>query len=214
MVSFDARQAGTSASAWLADDRMATRPELDWDGVSGVLVVAAHPDDETLGAGGLIAEAERRGLPVRIVVATDGAASQAAGIAERRSAELAAAIRLLAPTATVEQLGLPDGRTDEHREELRAALAERVEQLPPDTLLVAPWSGDGHRDHRVVGETVADGRRRQAGARVSDLAVALGRPVQPRDPVGPARVARRRPAPQVAAPSPCSPRRPRATSRC
>ena len=141
---------------------MTTRPDLDWTGVSGVLVVAAHPDDETLGAGGLLAEAEQRGLPMRIVVATDGAASEAAGIAERRFSELIAAIRLLAPGAAVEQLGLPDGRTDEHREELRAALAERVEQLPPGALLVAPWAGDGHRDHRVVGETVtavADGRR-------------------------------------------------------
>lgn len=156
MVKFDAREPGTSAAAWHADERLRTRPALEWEGVAGVLVVAAHPDDETLGAGGLMAEAHRRGLPVRVVVVTDGAASGEPGIAGRRSAELAAAIRLLAPSATVVELGLPDGRTDEHREELRAALAELVGGLPHDTLLVAPWTGDGHRDHRVVGEVVAE----------------------------------------------------------
>lgn len=161
MVTFDAREAGTPAAAWQADDRMRTLAPFDWAGVGGVMVVAAHPDDETLGAGGLIAEAHSRGLPVRIVVATDGAASGVPGIAARRSAELAAAIRMLAPTAHIDELGLPDGQTDRHRDELHAMLAVRVADLPHDTLLVAPWSGDGHRDHRVVGETVAavaDGR--------------------------------------------------------
>ena len=37
-----------------------------------ILVVAPHCDDETLGAGGLIAVARQRGLPVRVVVVTNG----------------------------------------------------------------------------------------------------------------------------------------------
>lgn len=156
MVTFDARDPGTPASVWRSDARMRTRPPFDWAGVGGVMVVAAHPDDETLGAGGLIAEAARRRLPVRIVVVTDGAASGEPGIAGRRSAELHRAVRVLAPSAHIEQLGLPDGRTDRHRDEIRAALHERVAALAADTLLVAPWTGDGHRDHRVVGETVAE----------------------------------------------------------
>jgi len=162
MVTFDAREPGTSASVWQADARMATRPQLGWDGVAGVLVVAAHPDDEILGAGGLIAEAERRGLPVEVVVATDGAASGEPGIAARRSAESSAAIRVLAPSARVVELGLPDGCTDEYRDQLRTGLVEVIAGRSSDTLLVAPWTGDGHRDHRVVGEEVAalaDGRR-------------------------------------------------------
>jgi LmbE family N-acetylglucosaminyl deacetylase/SAM-dependent methyltransferase len=162
MVTFDSREPGTSASAWRQDERMSSRPPLDWEGVEGVLVVAAHPDDETLGAGGLIAHAQSRGLPVEIIVVTDGAASEVPGIAERRSSELASAVRLLAPSARILELGLPDGATDRHRDDLRAALAEQVGALPPGTLLVAPWVGDGHRDHRVVGEevtAVAGGRR-------------------------------------------------------
>src|SRR5262249_50662503 len=39
------------------------------------IVVAPHPDDESLGCGGLIAEACRQGLPSKIVVVSDGAGS-------------------------------------------------------------------------------------------------------------------------------------------
>ncbi len=37
-----------------------------------VLVVAPHRDDETLGAGGLIAAQRSRGIEVRVVAVTDG----------------------------------------------------------------------------------------------------------------------------------------------
>ncbi len=37
-----------------------------------VIVFAPHPDDETIGAGGLIARLARRGAPVRVVIVTNG----------------------------------------------------------------------------------------------------------------------------------------------
>ena len=37
-----------------------------------VLVFAPHPDDETIGAGGLIFHLARRGVPVRVVFVTNG----------------------------------------------------------------------------------------------------------------------------------------------
>ena len=37
-----------------------------------ILVIAPHPDDETLGCGGLIADAMKKGYPVKIVIATNG----------------------------------------------------------------------------------------------------------------------------------------------
>jgi len=138
------------------------RPPLRLDAVDEVLVVAAHPDDETLGAGGLIAECERRGTPVTVVVVTDGGAAPAeAGSVARRSAELRAAMAALAPRARLFELGVPDGGTREHRQLVREYLSELIEPLSDSALVVAPWRGDGHRDHRVVGEVVAElvGRR-------------------------------------------------------
>ncbi|HET7042023.1 MAG TPA: PIG-L family deacetylase, partial [Gemmatimonadales bacterium] len=37
-----------------------------------ILVLVPHPDDEVLGAGGVLREAVRRGLPVRVVFLTNG----------------------------------------------------------------------------------------------------------------------------------------------
>ena len=149
MVSFDASKPGTSAATWDADPRLHNRPRLELEGVDEVLVVAAHPDDETLGAGGLITECVRRDIPVRIVVVTDGGA-----LAELRSAELDAAATVLGATAI--SLGFADGETREHRSEIRVALAPLIGGLEPGALILAPWRGDGHRDHRIVGEIVAE----------------------------------------------------------
>jgi len=154
VVTFDSAFAGTSAETWAADPRLAALPALALDDVVRVVVIAAHPDDETLGAGGLIAEASRRGLAVQVVLVTDGAD---AGDATERSRELRAAVGSLAPRATIRELGFADGQTRERRADVTDALRSLLSVLPRErTLVVAPWRGDGHRDHRVVGEVVAE----------------------------------------------------------
>jgi len=145
-VSFDSSLAGTSASTWAADPRLHDRPRLDLDGVDELLVVAAHPDDETLGAGGLIADFTSRGIPVHVVVVTD--------CGQRRTAELEAAMAVLGATWAV--LGFEDSATREHRDEIALALEPLISGTSDLALVLAPWRGDGHRDHRVVGEIVAE----------------------------------------------------------
>lgn len=156
MVSFDSATPGTSAATWARDPRLHDRPPLQLDGVAELVVIAAHPDDETLGAGGMIARCSRRGIPIHVIVVTDGAASNEVGIAARRSAELRTAVHLLAPRAVVHELGVPDGQTLEHQDRIRALLTPHIAACHPQALVVAPWRGDGHRDHRVVGEIVAE----------------------------------------------------------
>ena len=48
---------------------------------SPVLVLAPHPDDEVFGCGGALVQAAKNGIPVRVVVLTDG---EAQGEAETR----------------------------------------------------------------------------------------------------------------------------------
>src|SRR4051812_36313606 len=57
---------------WLAalDDVPVWRPPE-----GRMLVIAPHPDDETLGAGGLIAAHRLRGCSVQVIAVTDGEAS-------------------------------------------------------------------------------------------------------------------------------------------
>ncbi|ROS78647.1 PIG-L family deacetylase [Cellulomonas sp. PhB143] len=170
-MSFDHRDPGTPEEAWRAAG-VAERPPaldlavLDAGAVERVVVLAAHPDDESLGAGGLLARAARRGAEVCVVVATDGEAASPEpsadreALAARRRREVVAAVAHVAPRAAVHLLGLPDGGLREHRARLAAALgavldAGSSEGAPTTTVLAAPWRGDGHRDHRVAGEVAA-----------------------------------------------------------
>jgi LmbE family N-acetylglucosaminyl deacetylase len=49
-----------------------------------ILVLAPHPDDEVLGAGGVLSEAVRRGLPVRVVFLTHGDSNEWSFLAYRK----------------------------------------------------------------------------------------------------------------------------------
>lgn len=149
-MTFDHRDPGTPEAAWAGLlDRVPPLPPPDRDG--HLVVLAAHPDDETLGAGGLIATAAASGAAVTVVVASDGEASHPSSptrrpdeLAAQRRREVYAAVSALAPQARLELLGLPDGQLSEHQDEL----AEALESItPPPTHLVTPWSGDRHPDH-------------------------------------------------------------------
>lgn len=166
-MSFDHRDPGTPEDAWVAAGVLDV-PPLDLDDVDALVVLAAHPDDETLGAGALLHRLAAAGVPVTVVVATDGEASHPGSatapevLRRERRQEVVAAVGALAPAARVVLLGLPDGGLREHRTALAGGLAAALDLTPgARPLLCAPWRGDGHRDHRVAGEVATDlaGRR-------------------------------------------------------
>jgi len=116
-----------------------------------VLVVAPHPDDETIGVGATIAGLVRRAARVRVLFLTDGEASHAAigGLGERRAVEATEALRCLGvPTTQVERLGWADGRLAGDIDGLAAAIAARVTR---GDVVLSTWPGDGHPDHWAAG---------------------------------------------------------------
>jgi LmbE family N-acetylglucosaminyl deacetylase len=134
-----------------------------------LLVVAPHPDDETLGAGGLIAAQQRRrdGHEITIVCVTDG--ENAYGRDDR--AELAA-VRQAEQTAALDKLGLgPEHMlrlrmVDSNVAEGEQELADRLTQLATaETTIMAPWVGDFHPDHEACGRAAAVAAER-TGARL------------------------------------------------
>ncbi|WP_421735903.1 PIG-L family deacetylase [Cellulomonas sp.] len=162
MVTFDGRSPGTPADAWSADARFRALPALALRRTGRTVVVAAHPDDETLGAGGILAELADAGHPAEVVVVSDGSASHpgsptltADALVEIRSTEVREAVRLLSPDSPVTLLGHPDGGLREVRDAVETDLRTLLADGLPVDQLVAPWRGDGHRDHRVVGEICA-----------------------------------------------------------
>jgi len=130
-----------------------------------VLVLVAHPDDEAIACAGTIALLSDAGAAVTIVAATDGEATTGspfdlAETGRRRWAELGRSAAALG--AEVEGLRLPDGHLHEHRSAIADGIADALQRLAPD-LVLAPWLGDGHRDHRAVAFALADALRRAGG---------------------------------------------------
>ena len=123
-----------------------------------VLVLAPHPDDETIGCGGTIARWAAQGADIEVVVLTDGEAtiggqrSVAATAAARRS-EAALAAGLLG-AGTVITPGLPDGRLSTELAALGDVLDAALERHRPEVVLL-PWPVDGHPDHRAVTRALA-----------------------------------------------------------
>ena len=117
-----------------------------------VLLLAAHPDDEILGAGGQLAGIGR----VSLVHLTDGAPSRAIarlrGLPTRRAyaalrqAELSSALAAGGIDADRFPLGYRDQRAAFHLVEAAERMASLIARLAPDLILTHPYEG-GHPDH-------------------------------------------------------------------
>jgi hypothetical protein len=73
---------GTDERTWAAWSWLSTLPGSGLAGLAGVtsaVVVAAHPDDEVLGAGGLISVLAASRARLRLVAVTDGERSHRGG---------------------------------------------------------------------------------------------------------------------------------------
>lgn len=163
MSAFDHRDAGTPESRWAAHPHLGSGTEVVLDDLELAVVVSAHPDDETLGAGGLIAALRERDVPVLVLLATDGEKSHPrspthtpARLAEIRRAEVATAMARLGDGVRVWYLKLPDGRLPQHEVELAGEIEAVCRTTDPATLLVvSPWRYDGHPDHETAGRATA-----------------------------------------------------------
>ena len=134
------------------------------------LVIAPHPDDETLGCGGLLARAFA-GAGAHVVCVTDGSASHPASrewprerLAEMRRGELIEAIEILGGgAADLTWLGHPDSRLHE---------VSAADILPPLTAAIdgqaarhvfVPAREDKHCDHQTTAQLAEALARRERG---------------------------------------------------
>ena len=126
----------------------------------GLLVVMAHPDDESIGCGGLILRHTRAGIPVHLICATYGEAgwtgkpigARREDLAEIRAAELEEAAGALGLSG-VELWDYPDGGVAaSNQQEITQRIWEEVTRRRPRA--VAGWGPDGvygHPDHIAMG---------------------------------------------------------------
>jgi LmbE family N-acetylglucosaminyl deacetylase len=127
----------------------------------GLLAVMAHPDDESMGCGGLILRHTRAGIPTHLICATYGEkgwmgkplGAKEEDLAQIRVSELEAAADALALSG-VELWDYPDGSViKENQQEITQRIWEQITKLRPRAVVGwGPDGGYGHPDHIAMGE--------------------------------------------------------------
>ena len=122
--------------------------EMDWLGRT--LVIAPHPDDEVLGAGGTMARLSALGQEVFVAVVTTGKPPIYSDKSVARvRAEADSAHDLLGVKETF-WLDQPAAELPEVKNiVLNGAIGDVVQRISPQTILV-PFPGDIHVDHQLV----------------------------------------------------------------
>ncbi len=129
------------------------------------LILAPHPDDESLGAGGLIASACAAGIAPIVIILTDGSASHPdsklfppAKLRQTREQEAMNATRLLGlPRENLHFFRQPDSALPPHGA-LFEKLVNRAAALAEQHrcgLVIGPWAGDPHCDHEAAARIAA-----------------------------------------------------------
>jgi len=142
---------------WMGEAKHLTTENLTAFG--DTVVIAPHPDDESLGCGGTIALLTEAGVNVRVIFVSDGSMSHPNSIqypVDKRIAlredEALKALSLLGVDKTkVSFMRWPDSKVpgiNEDDFELAVnALTEHFMLTEPQTVLL-PWQNDPHPDHR------------------------------------------------------------------
>lgn len=134
--------------------------DLGWQQRSRLVVLGAHPDDETLGCGRLIHTWSRRGRATALTATAgeacvDHVAARPDGLADRRLVEWRRALQRLGAEARPCPR-LPDGGLAGHGAELADELHRWLdEESAADVVLAAPWRHDPHPDHAACGRVAA-----------------------------------------------------------
>jgi len=135
-------------------------PAMALTNVQRVLVVAPHPDDESLGCGGLIASLGELGRTILVIFVTDGSASHRASrlwshdrVATVRKEEATEALRRLGLVRAgrifldLQDANMPLPGSSSWRNAV-SQVKEVLSRFQSD-LLILPWRRDPHCDHRA-----------------------------------------------------------------
>jgi LmbE family N-acetylglucosaminyl deacetylase len=115
--------------------------------VRSAVVLAPHPDDETIGCGGTILAKTTRATRVEVVFATDG------GDPARRLEAIEACSLLGLDRRQITFLGFPDGELERHQRDLDERVAEVLQRAAPEEVY-SPDPIDAHSDHRALATSV------------------------------------------------------------
>lgn len=129
-----------------------------------ILIVFAHPDDESIGVGGTIAKYASQGVDIHLVTATNGEASRfrstqepAHDIGQIRKQELAKASKILG-IKKIYYLNYPDGLLNTISfHELKTKIKGILTDVKPQIVITFDSHGiSGHRDHKIISKVTTE----------------------------------------------------------
>lgn len=116
-----------------------------------VIVVALHPDDETLGCGGALLRHKENGDEIHWMICTE--VKEENGFTKERVQSRNSEVEKVAEMYGFEsthRLGLSTMKVDEYSmSELVSKVSDVINQIKPSVLYL-PFKGDVHSDHRVM----------------------------------------------------------------
>jgi LmbE family N-acetylglucosaminyl deacetylase len=134
-----------------------TLPLLSRPVARKIIVVAPHPDDETLGLGGLLHDWNLAGIDICVLIVSDGGASHAHPfLVELRKTEALAATTSLGVQHTVSFLNFSDSALANHHEAIAAAIQAKVPTDGRHCAVLTPRLNDGHPDHDACARAGAE----------------------------------------------------------
>ncbi|MGI4021162.1 MAG: PIG-L deacetylase family protein [Janthinobacterium lividum] len=154
---------GTERQNWQQQATELTTDDLLKFG--STVIIAPHPDDESLGCGGTIALLRKADLPVHVIFVSDGTLSHPNS--KKFPTEKLKALREWEALNALQVLNVPNSNASFMRLKDRSVptkrdvgfeftvnrLLERLEVIQPKTILVT-WENDPHPDHRASWQIV------------------------------------------------------------
>lgn len=114
-----------------------------------VLVVAVHPDDETLGCGGTLLKHKENNDQINWLICTD--LNKQNAHYEKREQEIKEVSRLY-NFNSIHKLGLETTKVDEYQTgEIINKISNIINELKPN-IIYLPFKNDVHSDHRKIFE--------------------------------------------------------------
>jgi LmbE family N-acetylglucosaminyl deacetylase len=143
------------AASW--PELVRTLPLLSKPTGRKIIVVAPHPDDETLGVGGLLYDSNLAGIDLCVLIVSDGGASHSHPLlVELRKTEALAATTSLGVQHTVSFLNFSDSALANHHAAIAAAIQAEVPTDGRGCVVLTTRLNDGHPDHDACARAGAE----------------------------------------------------------
>jgi LmbE family N-acetylglucosaminyl deacetylase len=115
-----------------------------------ILVIAPHPDDETLGCGGTLIRHKAEGDEIHWIVVTVAHDAQWDSECIKQKAQEVSNVAEGYGMASIEKLDFPTARLDQiPMTQMIDSLRQRIESIRPDIVYLV-HDGDVHTDHHIV----------------------------------------------------------------